>query len=179
MLLIQRANSGKIKMDEQTLVRLGRYIRTLAERGLDKKFRRDWRLENYRDIITLGLEPREALRELFPFYQIVDYRGIPLRNREFGVYSRQRNNGLILLPREYGDKITATTENIPKGQIVSAARRPTRRTYEILSKEAKEIIRVLSERHPMKDQNKKLLMQRLTALEEARYALAPYLETRI
>mgnify|MGYP003974495769 CR=1 FL=1 len=118
----------------------------------------------------------EILKALFPDYQIDSYRGIRLRTSVDGTFSRNRQNGLIILPSRYSQEVNDSLYHLPKTPISSAKRKPNRRSDELLEKEAKGIIKRLSTKNPPSDMIRKNLLIRQLSLEEARYALSLYLD---
>jgi hypothetical protein len=161
--------------EENTTITLGRYTKTQKERCLDGQYRHYWMLESWDLAATVKEKPYEVLKELFPFYQIAVYRGIVVRTPQYGIFTRQKNDALIInsIPSN-GISIT-DLKGIYRSRIAPARRNPNRRSREILESEAKEILRVLSEKNPLRDMIKKDQLERLTAVEEAKYALADYL----
>jgi hypothetical protein len=162
--------------NENTIIKLGRYQKTARELCLDGNYREGWGRAFFDLVATVKEKPYEVLKELFPFYQISQYRGIVIRTPQLGIFSKHKNNALVISPASYDENLNSSINGgIYRTKIASARRSQNMRNEEVLRREAREIIRVLSEKHPLSDQIKRNYMERLIAVEEAKYALSDYL----
>ena len=171
-------NQNTRPANEMTEIYLGIYKRSEKMGMPDGKKRLGWYGGQNELIATVCTSPREVLKELFPFYQVVLFDWFHLRTSDNSSFSRQRYNGLHIKPVLFDSMVTATLENLTIPSVVRkirSAKRSPATSVDVLAREASAIFNYIKGKNSLLDQLPNGFERRQRAVADILQALAEYL----